>query len=163
MKNYPRDQKNGRFQGMILALVFLLVGCQTTPIPPMRTGGKSVAGQVQVATRKISLIGEFTARFSANEFQCEISKGGGVPLLTVHTVGNNLARVEGGGRIWQGNPRFAPGFLKTWIDLKEAFVGNPDPNICRVERTGRKMRVEFPQRNERFVFLLDTESNPPQL
>jgi len=148
---------------LCLGLAFLLLGCQTTPIRPMRTGGKTVTGQVQVATKKVSLIGEFTARYTADEFQCEISKGAGLPLISVHTVGRDLARVEGGGRTWQGNPRFAPGFLRTWIDLREAFAGNPDPKTCLVERNGREMRVEFPQRNERFVFLLDTESNRPRL
>ena len=129
----------------------------------MRSGGKSVAGQVQVSTRKLSLIGDFSARFNEHEFECEVSKGAGMPLITVHTVGNDLARIEGGGRIWQGNPRFAPGFLQSWIQLKDAFVGNPDPKICVVQRKGREMRVEFPQRNERFVFLLDTERNGPRL
>jgi len=123
----------------------------------MRTGGKTVSGQVRVATRKISVIGDFTARYSANEFQCEISKGPGSPLIMVHTLGRDLVRIEGGNRTWQGNPRFAPGFLRSWIDLREAFTGNPDPKICQVERSGRQLRVEFPQRNERFVFLLDTD------
>jgi hypothetical protein len=129
----------------------------------MGHGGKSASGQVQVSTRKLSLIGEFSARYNENEFECEFSKGAGVPLIAVHTVGHDLARIEGGGRIWQGNPKFAPGFLRSWIELSAAFGGNPDPNTCQVQRNGREMRVEFPQRNERFVFLLDTQSSVPRL
>lgn len=144
----------------VLLLVFLFAGCQTTPIPPMRGGGKTVSGQVQVATQKISLIGEFTARYSPNEFQCEVSKGPGVPLIMVHTVGKNLVRIEGGGKTFQGNPLFAPSFLRSWIDLKDVFGGHPDPRGCRVERVGRKLVVDYPKRNDRFVFLLDTGSLP---
>jgi len=127
----------------------------------MRTGGKTVSGQVRVATKKINVIGDFNARYSATEFQCEISKGPGAPLIMVHTLGPNLARIEGGGRSWQGNPKFAPSFLKSWIDLGNAFRGIPNPQVYQVEGAGRQFRVEFPQRNERFVFLLDT--NLPKL
>ncbi len=145
-----------------IALALLVSACQTTPIPLMRSGGKSVTGQVQVATRKLSLIGEFSARYNENEFECEVSKGAGLPLITVHTLGNDLARVEGGGRIWQGNPRFAPSYLRSWIELGDVFAGKPDSTICLVQRTGKEMRVNFLQNNDRFVFLLDTQGKSPR-
>ena len=121
----------------------------------MRPGGKVVSGQVQVATRKLSVIGEFSAQYTANEFQCEVSKAAGFPLIMVHTRGPNLARIEGGGRVWQGNPLYAPSFLQSWIELGDVFAGHPNPETCRVQRSGNELRVEFPKRNDRFVFILN--------
>ena len=83
-----------------------LAGCSTAQFATPTGPGKALTGQMQYSGKKRSIIGDFTARVSGDDFQIDLSKSG-VPVISVHESDGKLARFEGGGHSWQGSPRFA--------------------------------------------------------
>ena len=125
-------------------------------------------GQMHYAGRNRSFVGDFTARVSENDFQLDVTKGPGVPLLSLRESGT-LARFEGGGHSWQGNPQhFVPGQLRGWLALHRALLEaarTPSSDGTRelpvqlgkgsVTTTGgapARLHLELPASGERFAF-----------
>ena len=102
----------------------LLAGCQTphqfaTPDKSWKTH----IGQLKYSDAKRTLIGDVVVQQrGTQEFQLEFQKAGGIPLLTLREDATT-ARAEGlfARGSWQGAPASAPGHLRNWVALREAF------------------------------------------
>ena len=115
-----------RHGGIVFLLVLELLtvaGCHTVPPPPMAEGGVMHSGQVayQGAT---GFVAEFVLRQgSADDFDLELFKGVGSPLLTVRVVrGETWAGGALAGRGWHGTAGgWTPGALAGWAGLADVF------------------------------------------
>ncbi len=136
-------------------MLLALAGCQSTRFPAENPNAQTLIGQMFYMSAKRSFVGDFTARMSASDFQLDITKGPGVPLLSIHESGDTLARFEGMGHSWQGNPQhFVPGQLRSWLALRDVLLNHPRPDV-HVMRTGSQVTADFPRTGERFVFQIN--------
>jgi hypothetical protein len=135
-----------------ILVAFLLTACKTMPPLPELAGGKVRTGQVHYSSPGRSFVGEFWLRESPGNFQLEITKGPGIPLMSVREIAGKAARFEGGGRSWQGAPDRAPQQLQSWFSLDEALAGHSGGAAWTVKKTGGQTVVTFPGTGEWFVF-----------
>jgi len=104
---------------------------------------KTKTGQVMYRAPGTTLIGEALVRFSsAGDFDLTVSKGPGIPLLSLRQDAT-FAEVEGGlaGRGWSGPVGQAPSQLHAWLGLRDRFLRAPDRKTLR-----------YAAGNETFVF-----------
>jgi hypothetical protein len=130
----------------------LLTACQTMPPLPELAAGAVRTGQVRYSSPGRSFIGEFWLRESRGSFQLEITKGPGIRLISVREVGGKAARVEGGGRSWQGTPDRAPRQLQSWLSLDDALAGRDGRGAWTVKQDRGQTKVTFAGTGERFEF-----------
>ncbi len=139
-----------RFLFALCLLVF--AGCQSLHTPAANPGGQFLTGQMHYASTKRSFVGDFTARISQSDFQFDVTKGPGVPLLSLRESGDTYVHFEGAGHSWTGNPKiFTPGKLKSWLALHDVLLGRARADV-RVTRQGEQLIADFPQTGERFAF-----------
>lgn len=155
-----------------------LSACQMTPAreyPTPGAGWHTSVGQLQYATPQRSVIGEaVVSSLGTQDFQLDFTAGPGVPLMRLRETGNS-ARAEGpfAGGSWQGDPARPPRQVASWAALREAFsavnatragskrgavaysaAGAGNPWIAKASSgEPRRVSVEFPRTNERFVFV----------
>lgn len=108
------------------AAVLGLAACRTVPQPPLPTAGLTRSGQMSYQGEK-RFIAEFVLRQNRDDFDLELFKNMGAPLLTVRVVG---ARAWVGGALaghgWSGQrdgwiPKAAAG----WVGLADVFARLP--------------------------------------
>ncbi|MEO8352132.1 MAG: hypothetical protein ABI680_10410 [Chthoniobacteraceae bacterium] len=127
-----------------LPLVFASCANQNPPFPSPTAVWKTDSGQLQYATSKRSIIGEFTATHLGGDLRFEFSKGGTLPLLKLVRTGNTI-RAEGvlaRGR-WQGPADSAPSYLGGWVRVSNALIDSP-------AQPGQTLVFDGPQPGERF-------------
>lgn len=142
----------------LLAAVCGFVGCQTTPLPDPEIGGHIRTGQMRYSSAERSFVGEFSMRVSPGEFQLDVSKGPGVTVMSLREVARAGARVEGGGRTWQGAANRAPKAVQSWLALDDVFAGRPGDGSWTATKRGAQTTVHFPVTGERFVFHFNSPS-----
>ena len=160
-----------------ILLLALVSGCALVQskraFPPQNPNAQNLVGQLYYASAKRSFVGDFTARVSQTDFQLDVSKGPGMSLIFVRRNDDALARVEALGHPWQGNPRFAPGIIKSWLALGDALskaAQSAQPNAVKTNGTqtfalstgsaklttknggAERLEVNFPASREHFVF-----------
>lgn len=137
----------------LCAALLALAGCQTARFPTPDPQAQLLTGQMHYVGAKRSFVGDFTARVSRSDFQFDVTKGPGVALFSIRESGDTLARFDGAGRSWQGNPQhFVPGQLQSWLALRDVLLGQPVPNV-QVTRQGSRLTADFTKTGERFSFL----------
>jgi hypothetical protein len=154
MKRHPRFLAAG--------FAFALAACQTVSqnFPPI-AHATPFRGQLLYSGPQRRFVGEFAAEVSPDAFQLDVTKGPGLPLISVRkSLPRQLARFEGGGHAWQGGLKSAPKPLRSWLALHNAFAaripgaGTPpavEAPFTASQRNG-DLAVDFPQTNEHFVF-----------
>ena len=107
-----------------LAIVASLSACASRAPQPQPTWGQAT-GQVQSRGGKTAIVGEIVIRHDRENFLAEISKGPGVPLLTLYGKGAHAEKVSARSSLstlgWSGSPTKAPAALKAWSALPEVF------------------------------------------
>ena len=129
-----------------LCAAALLAGCATphrfsTPDKTWQTH----IGQLKYSDQTRTLIGDVVVQQrGAAEFQLELQKAGGIPLLTLREDATT-ARAEGllARGSWQGSAEKAPAHLRNWIALREALQ-KPGGSAAR--------KVDFPADGQHFDF-----------
>jgi len=109
----------------------MLAACRTVPPPPVAAGGVVRSGQVEYQGAK-SFVAEFVLRQDGpDDFDLELFKGLGSPLLTVRAVrGEVWASGAMGGRSWHGTAGgWMPGALVGWAGLADVFARLPATDV----------------------------------
>jgi hypothetical protein len=143
-----------------LALAALLLGACSTTAPQSKSAGNSTErhGQVKFSSPKEQIVGEIVIRHDGEHFHAEITKGPGVPLLTISAKfgtdpkakGMISAHISGplahGGWTWRpqdlSKKNFSTDKLKdssrAWGALPEVFMWG------EAEAKGESFRVCLP-------------------
>lgn len=109
---------------LIAAATVLFSGC-ASQIPAPQSNWGQATGQIQSRGGKTAIVGEIAIRHDRENFLAEISKGPGVPLLTLYAKGAHGEQVSAKSSLsalgWSGSAANAPTALKAWAALPEVF------------------------------------------
>ena len=137
-----------RFAPLLVITLFSVISCATVShheFSEPTVGWQTKSGQLMYRTPSTTLIGEALVRFSkTGDFELTVSKGPGIPLLSVRQDAT-FAEVKGGlaRQGWSGPVGKAPPQLRGWLGLRDQFLHAPDRKTLR-----------YTAGNETFVFRL---------